>query len=347
MPHPILIRIQQKARAYFGPHFLLLLKQQLVGLCEDYWADGSENLLGLDYGHFSFTQFKADLLKIIQPKQQPPATVPPMAGQKKQAAPSAKTTQQKTEWHAAPGEISEKMWGAGLVTPADDTLTGKLITPLGLTNAMSVLDLSAGLGGRMRKTAQETGAYFTGLEPDPSIAERGMQLSVKAGKSKHAFITHYDPSNLVLNRSYDCVIARETLYRVPDRAAFVAVIAKNTKPHAQIAFTDYILDPEHREKPAILAWKKNEKLANPAGFVEMAELWAKGGFGLRVHEDLSDFYKKEVMAGMKRLMEFLASGVVPDKETGVAILRRIDTWKYRMAAMDSGLKFYRFYGTKH
>ena len=57
----------------------------------------------------------------------------------------------------------------------------------------------------MRATAEETGAYVTGLEPDAAIAQRGMELSKKAGKAKHAAIAHYDPAHLVLDRAYDFV----------------------------------------------------------------------------------------------------------------------------------------------
>jgi hypothetical protein len=78
----------------------------------------------------------------------------------------------------------------------------------------------------------------------------------------------------------------------------------------------------------------------------MAELWAKAGYMLRVHDDQTAYYRKEVMAGMKRFAQFLATGVRPDAETRVAIGKRMQVWAHRMEAMDNGMKFYRFYGTK-
>ncbi len=84
------------------------------------------------------------------------------------------------------------MWGEGFVTPGGEAVSDMLIKPLGLNKQMSVLDLSAGLGGRMRKATEETGASFTGLEPDPGIAKRGMEMSVKAGKgqARHRHALH-------------------------------------------------------------------------------------------------------------------------------------------------------------
>lgn len=328
---------------HFGPHFVLLLKQQVVGLFQDFWVDGPDNLLGLDFA--SQPVIKGPFLeKFLKSKNGKASTA---AQTKPHEMPQAvKNAREQSLWHAAPGEISEKMWGAGFVTPGDVTINSLLITPLGLNKTMSVLDLSAGLGGRMRHASEETGAYITGLEPDAAIADRAMQLSIMAGKSKHAPVTHYDPARLACDRSYDAFIARETFYRVPDRPAFFATIAKNAKPQAQLAFTDYVLDPEHRTHPAIMAWQKYETLANPMGLVETSEVWAKVGFALTLHEDLTSFYKVEVATGIKRFLQFLASGVRPDKETAQAVLRRIEMWKHRMAALEAGLKFYRFYGKK-
>jgi cyclopropane fatty-acyl-phospholipid synthase-like methyltransferase len=337
MSHPLSALIDK----HLGAGFLPRLKQQVLGLAEDFWKDGPENLLNLDLNAAKLRGMAARKAPVTarHPARKNPEDAPV-------ASQPAIPARDPNLWHAEPGEISEKMWGDGFVTPGGSVISGMLIKPLGLTKEMSVLDLSAGLGGRIRRTAEETGAYVTGLEPDASVAERGMQLSVKAGKSKHAPITHYVADKLALNRSYDCIIARETFYRMANRSAFFAKIGQHTKPRGQIAFTDYIVNPEHRDHPAILAWKNFEKNADPPGLVELAEAWAKAGFNLRVNEDLTEFYKTEVRVGLKRLMQFLVSGIQPDEETSYAVLRRIETWKYRMAAMDAGMKFHRFYGTK-
>jgi len=80
--------------------------------------------------------------------------------------------------------------------------------------------------------------------------------------------------------------------------------------------------------------------------VESAEAWAKVGYTIRVHEDLTDIYKKEVMAGMMRLTSFLASGINPDAATKKQILKRVETWVRRVSAIDQGMRFYRFYGSR-
>lgn len=301
-----------------------------VGLAQDFWKDGDT--------HPFARHLEARAAKKQSTVQA--AATPSSSAAEEQAAAAP------TVWHALPGEISEKMWGEGFVTPADAEVTEMLINPLGLNKDLSVLDLSAGLGGRLRRATEEFKVYITGLEPDPQIAARGMELSVRAGKGKHAEIVHYDPTNITLTRRYDCILARETFYRVPDRQAFFAVLAAATKPGAQVSFTDYIVNPEYRDNPAIKAWIAGEKGTNPASVVEMAEDWAKVGFKLRVHDDQTDMYIKHVHAGLKRLAMFMATGVTPDEETRLSLARRLRSWGMRIAALQNGAKFYRFYGTK-
>jgi cyclopropane fatty-acyl-phospholipid synthase-like methyltransferase len=238
------------------------------------------------------------------------------------------------------------MWGPGMVTPGDAMLTDKLCQPLGLTRASTVLDLSAGLGARPRKIALDTGAHVTGLEPDPAVASRGMAMSQQAGHGEQATVAPYDPATFSMARVFDCVIARETFYRVPDKGAFFQAVAACLKPKGQIAFTDYIVDPENDKQPAIAAWRAFEANAAPLGVVGMAEAWAKAGIDLRVSEDLTVFYKQDVAAGLKRLAGFLVSGPRPDPETKEALRRRLEIWTQRMSAMGQGMKFYRFHGTR-
>lgn len=322
MPNPVLALIEKHAGADFIPR----AKRLAVGLAHDFWKDGTDN------------PFK----RIAAPPK-PEASIVP---RRKTAQERIQAVQDSHLWHAAPGEVSEKMWGEGSVTPCDEAIIDALITPLGLNKDTAVLDLSAGLGGRLRKTSEKFGIYITGLEPDQQIAQRGMEMSVRAGKGKRSPVEYYDPQNFSMAKKFDCIVARETFYRVVDKEKFFTTIAGCTKAHAQIAYTDYIVDPENRDKPAILKWQQFEAGAAPLSLIETAEAWAKVGFTIRIHEDMTDFYKKEVLKGLERLAKYLSSGVKPAPETKKVIAKRIETWAHRLAAIEQGMKFYRFYGIK-
>jgi SAM-dependent methyltransferase len=308
---------------HLGANFAARLGATFAVFARDFWHDGSEN---------PFAGF-------LPRKPSATSTAAVIA-----AAQPATPTAASSVWHAAPGEIAEKMWGPGMVLPGDGAITEKLCKPFNLTREMSVLDLSAGLGARLRRVAKEAGVV-AGLESDPAIASRGMALSRQAGQGKEAPVASYDPSNFSGNHSFDCMLAREVFYLVPNKPALFKAIAGCLKSKGQIAFTDYIVDPENRARPAIAAWCGHEKSATPFGLVEMAEAWAKVGIDLRVNEDLSVFYKQEVAAGLKCLATFLVSGPRPDAETKAALRRQLELWTYRMGAMGQGMKFFRFYGT--
>src|SRR5215469_13451931 len=53
--------------------------------------------------------------------------------------------------------IAQWLWGDGFVMPGDADFVLELVKPFGLTPAMSMLDLSAGLGGPARAIAQAFG----------------------------------------------------------------------------------------------------------------------------------------------------------------------------------------------
>lgn len=294
---------------------LAFLRHELIGIAEDFWKDGGAEEKPLrQYG----ARFSNPLPPVVEDERR---------------------------WHAEPGEVAEKMWGEGNVFPGDTQLAELLIQPFNLTRDMTVLDLSAGLGSRMRRIHQEFKAEASGREADAKIAFRGAAI-IAEGLGKGASITPYDPMNLVESNRYDCIVMREALYAAADKEKFIKSIEACCKEEAQVSFTDYIVNPEYKNEPTIVAWQKREFGAEPVSLVEMAELWARAGFSLRVHDDQTDFYKQEIKRGLLRLAQFMVSGVKPDVETKVAIEKQLTLWALRMAALEKGMKFYRFYGLK-
>lgn len=303
----------------------------LRGLAEDFWRDGDVNPLDMLLGRASAT-----------------ARAPLSIGEvlTRESESHASHASARQEWRALPGEISEIMWGAGNMMPGGIELYNKLVTPLCLNKDMSVLDISAGLGGHMRRASEQFGAYFTGLEPDAAIAARGMQLSLKARQEKRAPVKTYDPLRFKADRHYDCVLAREVFYRVEDKPRFFKSLASGTKASAQISFTDYILEPEHAQEPRVATWLGIEPKASPLSLAEMNKAWSQLGFRMHIGEDLTDYYCKEALEGLKRLAAYLAKHPYPDAESREGVIRHAAKWEHRMAAMKGGLKFFRFYGSK-
>jgi SAM-dependent methyltransferase len=318
MPNPLLALIEKHA----GADFLPRAKRVAFGLAQDFWKDGTEN------------PFKA------KPKAAPASIVRPVQVSR------ATRIHEESYWRAAPGEILEKMWGPNFTAVGDALLTDALAAPLNLTKNMSVLDLSAGLGERLRRIAATFGCDVTGLESDKDIALRGVEKGMRESKDTPIALAPYDPDSFSSTKKYDCVLARELFYRVADKPKFFAAIADATNGKAQISFTDYIVNPESAEGGAIKAWLNHERGAVPLSLVGMAEAWAKAGFMISIHDDQTDLYRKELLAGLQRLAVFLGSGIKPDIDTKKQIQQTMGLWAHRAAALEQGVKFYCFYGAK-
>ncbi|MDD3029167.1 MAG: methyltransferase domain-containing protein [Alphaproteobacteria bacterium] len=249
-------------------------------------------------------------------------------------------------WHAKPGEIEEKMWGSGSLLPAEELLYELLSRPLNLNKDMKVLDLTAGIGHRMGKLVRDFNCSVEGRETNPELAVRGQTLLAAEGFDKKANLTLYNPDALLETQTYTCVIARELLSRVSNKETFVRALVDCCTKDAQFSFSDYIVNPEDQNQPAILAWKAFEPERVPLSLVDMAELWAKAGVTLRVHDEQTDMYEAEIKQGLLRLAQFMGSGVRPDYPTKKAINQTITLWAHRAAAFEQGMKFYRFYGKR-
>lgn len=304
--------------------------QRFSEFAEDFWKDGDQNPLSID----AFRPF----FKRRGPKAAETIMLAETMTTVEASAPIIR-------WHAAPGEIAEKMWGKGQTLPCDATLAEDMLKPLALTKSSAVVDIAAGLGFRMIKITKEYGCDLTGLDSDATLALRGTELVHAYSDKKFTGIAAYNPQQIGLLKEYNVLLARELFYRVPDKVAFLRKLGTYAEPIAQLSFTDYVIDPEHRDAPAIKAWMQAEKDAEPLGLVEMAETWNKAGFNLRLYDDKTDMYRAEILAGIKRLSVFLTT-VRPDPATKQIILKNIELWAQRLAAFDAGMKFYRVYGIK-
>jgi hypothetical protein len=316
-------------------------KEKIFGLIEDFWKDPAVEFPPLVTLKLGPRALKIPNLLKPMPRGEAPASSSVPATSAAAAAPAAP----REKWHALPGEIAEKMWGEGNIHPLSETMLELMAKPLGLSKEKNILDLTAGLGGPLRSLVGKVN-QLKGLEPDPAIAARGQHLSEKAGKSKLAPIEAYDPAAFSMPAIYHCMIARELFYRIPDQGKLFYSIVAGIKEKGRIAFTDFIVDPENRAQPAIAAWQAYEKGARPLGLIEMAEAWAREGVKIHVSDDQTAFYRQDIVNGINRFVSALRHAPHPDSETKQAILREVELWIHRLAAIQAGMKFYRFHAEK-
>ncbi|MDD2324592.1 MAG: methyltransferase domain-containing protein [Alphaproteobacteria bacterium] len=332
---------------------LLLWRIVLEGLARDYWKDAP----------FVWPQWIQKRIQALKKPRDPQPPKPPKVkptpavsahketgGGNSPAEPASRKAKDRphtTTWTADRVQVMEQLWGEGHAIPGGDAYIEELSAPLGITQDMSILDLGAGLGGLPRYLAEKYKTYVTGFEMDPTLASRGMVMSIAAGLSKQASIVSLDPAAYTAARKYDCIFAREVFYKIIGKEKFFKAIDSSLKGGGgQFVFTDFILDPAVREKPAILHWLASERGAAPLSKLETIKLWKGMGYDLRIAEDHTEKYKDFILTGLRDLVVFMAQNV-PDRETKSVMLREVDLWSKRLAALNQGLSYCRFYAIKY
>jgi cyclopropane fatty-acyl-phospholipid synthase-like methyltransferase len=319
------------------------LFRALRGLAEDFWYDGPTpdfwvNFTGRLKKTFSFkpNRAAAKLERLDVSKEEIEAR-------------RHKTAVAATQWKGTRADILEAMWGKGFHLPGGNTYIDMLTTPLGLKKEMSVLDVSAGLGSVGRRMALTRGVFTIGLEPDATIVPRAKERAIEVDMDVKAPVTAYDPLTFSSEKHYHCILSREFFFKIKNKPIFFKEIAStlfpDNSPRGQVTFTDFILEDSEAEKPAVKAWLSGEREVFPVSLEKMRKTMAGAGLDLRVSEEITDKYRRDVLRGFASLATFLKDHE-PDEETKRLVLTEMRVWSLRAAAMKQGLKIFRFYAIR-
>jgi len=246
-------------------------------------------------------------------------------------------------------KVAQWLWGDGCVMPGDAHFVLELVTPLGLTPAMSMLDLAAGLGGTARAIAQAFGTYVTGLERSEERARLGMQMSVEANLAKRAAIAHYDPETVELRpKGFDCVLGRGATYNVGDKERLLRTLATGLKQRGQLLLNEFTVDRAAGQRPELAAWIARESFPPQLWTIDQyADCLGSLGFDVRIIEDLSNTYRAMIIAGWAHMLEEIDLRAMP-RQHRVTVVDEAELWMHRIAALESGaLRIYKIYALLH
>ena len=217
--------------------------------------------------------------------------------------PEAELAENDDTWTRAEMEVAQMVFGKGFVEPGGPEFLLELVKPFALSPAMSILNMTAGLGGSSRAIVEELGAWVDGMESSKVLAAEGMEQSKMAGLGKKAPIVHFDPENLELrSKKYDCVFARELLYTVEDKESFFRRVVESLKDIGQFQFTDFMLRETGLESDAVSDWLRYEPSRT---FLWSAEdyrrLCHELNLEVRISKDIGNAYSGHVSAGVGRV----------------------------------------------
>lgn len=241
--------------------------------------------------------------------------------------------------------VMEWLWGKGYVLPGGEAFVLDLVKPSGLGPSMSLLDLSAGLGGPARTIAKSFHTYVTGMERDYQLAQAGQRMSVAAGMERRAEIIHYNPEDLELRKHrFDAILGRLVTFALRDKERFLRVLSEALKPGGKLMLTDFVVEPGRLLDPALLAWAEHEPIPPVLWTLQQYEDCLAGlGFDVRIAEDRTDAYCQMIVSAWSQMIQERDLRSLPRHDLGV-VVDEAEFWANRVAALErGGLRFMRLF----
>lgn len=253
------------------------------------------------------------------------------------------------EWDDKRLETAQLIWGEGYCGPGGSEYVTSMSKLLGMTSKMSVMVIGAGLGGPSRVLTNEFGAWITGYEQSEFLAEKGMDLSTKAGLEGKAPIQHFDPaSKEPFDRTFDRAYSKEALYTVEDKPKLLSDVFAQLKDSGLFLINDYTLsNVDALTNMDVQKWLRQEPTQPyPVPNSTMEKILTDSGFLIRVNEDITDTYVDMIArswAGVDKVIESLTKQEEDHTETIQRLIKEAEYWMLRSKTMKEGhVKAWRF-----
>ncbi|MBT6037453.1 MAG: methyltransferase domain-containing protein [Kordiimonadaceae bacterium] len=251
-------------------------------------------------------------------------------------------------------ETAQLIWGEGYCGPGGAEYVASMSKLLGMTSEMSVAVIGATLGGPSRVLAEEFGAWITGYEESELLAEKGMELSVKAGLEGKAPVHHYDPSTSKnpFERTFDRAYSKEALYTVEDKPKLLSHLFDHLKDSGLFLINDYTLSSaEALTNKDVQKWLRQEpQHPYPVPSETLEKMLTDCGYILRVNEDITDAYIEMIAkswAGVADLISSLHNQEEDQTMTIQTLLKEAEFWNLRSKILKAGhLRVWRFLAYK-
>lgn len=251
----------------------------------------------------------------------------------------------KPLWSATRIQVAQRLWGMGFIGPGAADYVPQMIRPLAPNKTMSFLDYGAGLGGMGQTIAKTYGAWVTGLEASPLLAETAMKVATKLEVQDRAIVDFFDPDRPTLDRRYDAIVSKEYFYTRPNKEHTFKVLCNSLKAGGQILFTDYVV-MQQGDLMLLSQWCANEPIQPYLSTMDdMVGILEGNNLDVRINEDITATQIQQIGHALVEFQKHLTN-VQMDPETKAAVTEEIELWARRKQALDGGLKLVRFHALK-
>ncbi len=245
-------------------------------------------------------------------------------------------------------DVLQRLFGPGYASPGGAEHAVEMVKPFALTPENSVLDLAAGLGGPATAVVQRFGVWITGYEMDPELAEWAPNVVATLKGGDHVTVRGFSPEGLTLRPgSFDCVVSRESLFTVRDRADLLKTVHGVLKNWGQLMITDYVLPSDRPPSDRIQSWLESEDLTyKPWSKADYEKTFNELGFDVRVMEDRSAEHRQQIRDTFARFVEQLdgSDPLAEDPAHRAALIVEAERWAWRASLLEAGeVALYRFF----
>lgn len=252
-------------------------------------------------------------------------------------APSALAPKDLLAWPATRIEVVEALWGEGFVFPGGEEEAVRLVRPLGLSAAASLLLIGAGSGGPPRAIASKLGVWVSGFEADQALMALAAVRCQRAGLGKRAQVELWRPEQPQFRpHFYHHGLAIEPLNGQPPEPV-LAAIARAIKPTGQIVLVELVADAAlDRSDPIVARWADLEhRPHDPPTEVSVTRCLGRLGFDVRIVEDLSNRQSHLALRGWRDAVQ-QANGNKPSPAQAASMVAEAELWLLRVRLMRAG-----------
>ena len=243
-----------------------------------------------------------------------------------------------------PLTVREWLYGPGCVIPGDPDYVVDLAKPFHLEPSMTMLDMSAGLGGPARAVAKAFKTYVAGFERDPDLVRRANDICTAQGLGRQVQISAFDPEGFELRAGhYDHALAREATYNIAQKERFLRVLNQAIKPFGQLIMLDFVRDRSAGEPQQLPAWEATQRL-KPLLWTQAqyADCLKSLGFDLRIANDVTADYRRLLLRAWQGFLGGETLRHIKSRQAA-PVIDEAERSMRTIAALDSGaLKFFYF-----
>jgi cyclopropane fatty-acyl-phospholipid synthase-like methyltransferase len=228
--------------------------------------------------------------------------------------------------------VVDALWGEGYQFPGGEVETLRLVKPLGLSAASSLLVVGAGSGGPPCSIAGRLGVWVTGYESDRALIGAATERSVRAGLARRAQIETWDPEAPDFEHAYfHHALALEPL-REAKLEPILDALAQALKPGGHLVMLETVADTPLAPDDSVVAdWQQldGRRLDRLPSESAVTKALSRLGFDVRIVEDVSRRHLQQAVTGWREAVRALEQAK-PSAREAAQLVREAEHWLQRV-----------------